>query len=154
RVAPSVTALHALLAHMRDRKMLLVLDSCEHLLPTCVRTAEELLRACPRLTILATSRELLRSPFEQVWPVPPVTVPDSRARLYTVDLQRYSAVQLLVARIKATLPDFIPTATNAALIAAICRRLDGLPLALELAAACASALSLAQIPSQLEQGCH
>jgi non-specific serine/threonine protein kinase len=154
RGAPTATALHTLLVHLCEREVLLVLDNCEHLLPACVHVAEQLLSACPRLSMLATSRELLRSPFEQVWPVPPLDVPDQNAAATTAELQQCSAVQLLVARIQATRPDFALTATNAALIAAICRRLDGLPLALELAAACAGALALEQIHDQLERGVH
>jgi non-specific serine/threonine protein kinase len=153
RAAPTDTALHTLLAHLRAREVLLVLDNCEHLLPACVHVAEQLLRACPQVSILATSRELLRSPFERVWHVPPLGVPDQNA-VSTVELQRFSAVQFLVTRIQATVPDFALTTTNAPLIAAICRRLDGLPLALELAAACANALALEQIHDQLERGFH
>jgi predicted ATPase/DNA-binding SARP family transcriptional activator len=154
RVAPTNTALRTLLAHLRAREVLLVLDNCEHLLPNCAQLAENLLRACPRLTVLATSRELLRSPFEQVWRVPPLEVPDPRASLSSVELQQYGAVQLLVTRVQATVPDFALTTTNAAPIAAICRRLDGLPLALELAAACAGTLAFEQINAQLERSSH
>jgi non-specific serine/threonine protein kinase len=145
------TTLHTLLAHLQAREALLVLDNCEHLLNGCVQVAEQLLRACPRLSILATSRELLRSPFEQVWHVPPLEIPDQHTT--TVDeVWQYGAVHLLVARIQAVQPDFGLTVANAAPVAAICRRLDGLPLALELAAACAGALSLEQISEQLERG--
>jgi predicted ATPase/DNA-binding CsgD family transcriptional regulator len=116
---------------LRDQRLLLVLDNCEHVLDGCAELAHDLLRACPHLTILATSREPLRVSGEVRWPVPPLSVsfePDASA-------QTSEAVQLFVERARAVNPDFVLAADNRAALGELCARLDGLPLAIELAAA-------------------
>ena len=121
---------------VRADSVLLVLDNCEHLVDACARVAELLLCACPRLTILATSREALGVPSETAWLVPP--------------LADTEAVGLFVERAQAALPSFALTAATAPRVAEICRRLDGLPLAIELAAARVRVLSPAQIAERLD----
>ena len=118
-----------------DRDLLLVLDNCEHVVTAAAEVAEELLRLCPGLRLLATSREGLRVGGETIWPVPPLAADD--------------AVGLFVARAKAAGARLELTADHLALIADICARLDGLPLAIELAAARARAFPLSQIASRL-----
>ena len=119
-----------------ELKTLLVLDNCEHLVDACASIVDELLRACPRLTILATSREALSVTSEISWLVPP--------------LASSEAVQLFVDRAQATLPTFTLSAANAVAVNEICARLDGMPLAIELAAARVRVLSPAQIAGRLD----
>ncbi|HYO30149.1 MAG TPA: helix-turn-helix domain-containing protein, partial [Thermomicrobiales bacterium] len=128
-------ALADLLAdYLRDRDLLLVLDNAEHLLPAAPAVAA-LLAACPRLTVLATGRERLRLRGERERPVPPLALPDPTCPETVEELARSAAVQLFVQRAADVHPGFVLTAENAAAVGEICRRLDGLPLALELAAA-------------------
>jgi predicted ATPase/DNA-binding SARP family transcriptional activator len=117
-------------------RVLLVLDNCEHLVDGCAELAESLLRACPMLTIVATSREALGVASEMAWLVPP--------------LASAEAIQLFVERAQATLPSFTLTESNAPALAEICRRLDGIPLAIELAAARVRVLSPEQIAQRLD----
>jgi predicted ATPase/DNA-binding SARP family transcriptional activator len=126
----------ALIATIGDAPMLLVLDNCEHLVDACAELAEHLLRACPRLTILATSREALGIPSETAWLVPP--------------LGGAEAAQLFVERAQASVPSFEMSEANASPVRDICRRLDGIPLAIELAAARIRVLSAEQIASRLD----
>lgn len=117
-----------------DRRALLVLDNFEHLLDAAP-LATDLLARCPGLTILVTSRTTLRLVGEHGFPVPPLPVPDPEHLPVLDDLARFSAIQLFTARARAIDPSFSLTDANAADVAAICHRLDGLPLAIELAAA-------------------
>jgi non-specific serine/threonine protein kinase len=117
-------------------RTLLILDNCEHLVDACAEVAEALLRACPRLTILATSREALGVPSETAWLVPPMVSGE--------------AVQLFVERAQTTTPGFALTNANTGAIVEICRRLDGIPLAIELAAARVRVLSPEQIAQRLD----
>ncbi|HEX9985515.1 MAG TPA: BTAD domain-containing putative transcriptional regulator [Thermoanaerobaculia bacterium] len=119
-----------------DRELLLVFDNCEHLIDACAATAAALLPRCPRLRILATSREPLGVAGERVWPVPPIAV--------------HEAVELFVERAAAVDPAFRLDVTNEAAVAEICRRLDGIPLAIELAAARIRVLTPEQITARLE----
>ena len=134
RATPSEPLATALATTLRGRRLLLVLDNCEHLLDACAALADQLLRACSELRILATSREPLRSPGEIVWQVPPLAVPEPSIDT-PEQLGRVEAVQLFIARATAARPSFALTAHNAPAVAAVCRNLDGLPLAIELAAA-------------------
>lgn len=132
--------LDALLAHLRDKRLLLVLDNAEHLVAECAALAQTLLRDCPTLCLLVTSRQALGIPGERLWPVLPLAVPDSR-RLALVGekavraLLEYPGVQLFVERAHAVRPSFALTPDNAAAVTRICCELEGLPLAIELAAA-------------------
>ena len=120
---------------LRSRQVLLALDNCEHLLPACASLADHLLRACPQLRILATSRALLGIAGETAWPVPGLAVPDPPTDPPVEELARYGAIELFVARATALQPAFTLSAHTAPAVVRICRRLDGLPLAIELAAA-------------------
>ena len=130
------------------RHLLLVLDNCEHVIDAAANLAETLTRLCPRTTIVATSREVLRIDGESVYRVPPLDVP-ALGQAAPDSIMQYSAVELFVARTKALNAGFSPHAEDLASIAAICRRLDGMPLAIELAAASAAALGIAQVSAGL-----
>ena len=142
-------SLGSLIVALRDRQLLLVLDNCEHLLVACRTLVAALLRACPGVRVLATSREALGMPGEVVWPVAPLATPPDCVRTLG-ELAHYDAVTLFVARTRARMPGFTLTAEHAATVARICRRLDGLPLALELAAARLPTLSLAELAARLD----
>ncbi len=123
-----------LIERLRDRRMLLVLDNLEQV-TEAAGTLARILTESPRLTILATSREALRVRMEQIYPVPPLGLPPDGRDLPAEGIGQFEAVQLFVDRARAVRPDFALTDDNAAAVAEICRRLDGLPLAIELAAA-------------------
>ena len=125
-----------------------MLDNCEHVIDAAANLAETLTRLCPRTTIVATSREVLRIDGESVYRVPPLDVP-AAGQAAPDTIMQYSAVELFVARTKALNASFSPHAEDLASIAAICRRLDGMPLAIELAAASAAALGIAQVSAGL-----
>ena len=144
-----------LAGYLREKTLLLLLDNCEHLIAACAQLAELLLQACPNLGILATSREALGIAGESVLGVPPLAVPDPQAvAAEGVDLPSrmlpYEGVRLFVDRAIAVQPEFRLTAANAPAVAQICHRLDGIPLALELAAARVKALSVDQIAARLD----
>jgi predicted ATPase/DNA-binding winged helix-turn-helix (wHTH) protein len=130
------------------RKLLLVLDNCEHLIEAAARLAEALAHSCPNTTILATSREVLRIDGEYVYRVPPLDIPGQDGG-GDRDILGCSAVQLLIARTKALNGDFSPSAENLQLVAAISRQLDGIPLAIEFAAARVATLGLQQVAARL-----
>jgi predicted ATPase/transcriptional regulator with XRE-family HTH domain len=132
-------------AALEARHLLIILDNCEHLLPACAVLAETLLRACPHLEILATSREVLGIGGETVWRVPPLSLPGGASEAAAGD-----AVQLFVERARLRWPELALTPDAAAAVASICRRLDGMPLAIELAAARIDVLSMAQIAERLD----
>jgi predicted ATPase len=140
----------ALVDALAPRSMLLVLDNCEHLLAAAVRLADTLLRSVPNLTILATSREPLRVPGEVVFRVPSLHIPDPAHVVHPRQLLGYEAVRLFVERARTSAPDFALNEENALDVARICFRLDGLPLALELAAGRLAALGPASIAERLD----
>jgi predicted ATPase/DNA-binding winged helix-turn-helix (wHTH) protein len=131
------------------RNLLLLLDNCEHVIDAAAGLAETMLRLCPRATVLATSREVLRIEGEYVYRVPPLDVPppDDRAPGAVIE---HSAVQLFIARAQALNADVTAEAENLAVIAAICRRLDGIPLAIEFAAARTASLGLREVAARLD----
>jgi predicted ATPase/class 3 adenylate cyclase len=133
-----------LCTHLRDRKLLIVLDNCEHLVAACANLANTLLRAAPGLRVIATSREALRIPGEQTYPVLPLAVPDVSVVGFDA-LARSDAVQLFVDRARLHKPWFWLTEGEAPAVAELCARLEGIPLALELAAARMRTLSVADI---------
>src|SRR5258706_529677 len=112
-----------LMQYLRDKRMLLLLDNCEHLIQACAELAEALLRACPDLHILATSREGLGVAGELVWPVPTLHVPDPEAQLTPAALATFEAVQLFIDRAALVSLGFALTAANAAAVRQICTRL-------------------------------
>ncbi len=135
---------------LRSRQVLLVLDNCEHLVQVCAEIAESLLRDCPDLRILATSRQPLRIPGEVAWRVPPLGMPLRPGRIAPGELASSEAALLFVERARAAQPGFGLSEQNAPHIAQICHRLDGIPLALELAAARVPALGVPQLATRLE----
>ncbi|HEX5850107.1 MAG TPA: tetratricopeptide repeat protein [Rubrobacter sp.] len=140
----------ALLDYLESRATLLVLDNCEHLIEACAGLADELLRSCPGLKILATSREALRIPGERAWLVPSLSLPDVREEIVPERLTRHEAVRLFVERAAAAVPGFQLDEHNAPAVARICQRLDGIPLAIELAAVKVRVLSASQIAARLD----
>jgi non-specific serine/threonine protein kinase len=150
RAEAEVTVQQALLEFLRTRELLLVVDNCEHLIDACARLAEAILRSCPSIHILATSREPLHIAGETAWRVPSLSLPDpsastdSRGRLL-----EYEAVRLFADRALA-LAGLVVSEANAATVARVCERLDGIPLAIELAAARSGVLSVEQIASRLD----
>jgi len=138
---------------LQSKRALLILDNCEHLIQASAQLTETLLRACPNLSILATSREALGIAGETLYFIPPLSTPDTlHAALDTI--HHYEAVQLFVERAQSTLADFELTQENAPAIAQICHHLDGIPLALELAAARLRGLSIEQVASRLNDRFH
>ena len=139
----------AILDSLRDRHLLLVIDNCEHLVQAAAALVETLLRGCPELRVLATSREALGVGGERAWLVPGLRVP-SGDDLSIDGVGNAPAAQLFVDRAQATLATFRLTDANAAAVAQVCRRLDGLPLAIELVAARVRALTPEQLASRLD----
>jgi non-specific serine/threonine protein kinase len=139
----------ALFQFCRTRALLLVLDTCEHLLDGCAELVETLLRSAPQVQILATSREPLRVPGEMVYQVPSLSLPDASASLAEEALTRFEATQLFVERARASLAQFTPAIDDVPAIVGICRHLDGIPLAIELAATHIAAMPPAEIEARL-----
>jgi non-specific serine/threonine protein kinase len=137
---------------LRDSERLLVLDNCEHVIDVCVATVDLILRHCPSVRILATSREALGIHGERAWTVPLLSVPGSDDTLDGI--AHAESVCLFVERARAANSSFALTETNAAAVSQLCRRLDGLPLAIELAAARARSLTPEQMVSRLDTGEH
>ncbi|MDH5643608.1 MAG: adenylate/guanylate cyclase domain-containing protein, partial [Gemmatimonadota bacterium] len=135
--------------YLRAKNLLIVLDNCEHLVDACAQLAEQFLQTCPQIKIIASSREALGVNGETIYRVPSLTVPDP-SRVTLAMLAHCEAVQLFVERAKASSPKFELTEKNASSVAQICRRLDGIPLAIELAAARVTVLSAEQIASRLD----
>ena len=135
---------------LRPKALLLLLDNCEHLLAACSDLAAALLRKCPQVRILTTSREGLGVPGETLWRVPSLSLPDTGRLLTAEDLVLYEAVRLFVDRAVATTPGFSVTSQNAPAVAQVCQRLDGIPLAIELAAARVKVLAVEQIAARLD----
>jgi predicted ATPase/DNA-binding CsgD family transcriptional regulator/Tfp pilus assembly protein PilF len=131
---------------LRGQSLLLVLDTCEHLVQASAELVQRLLRGCPELRVIATSREALRVRGEVIWRVPPLGLPDADANAAMGD---YEAITLFVTRAAAVRPGFGLHASNSAAVADICRTLDGVPLAIELAAARVRTLSADQIRNRL-----
>ena len=144
--------LDTLIEYLGESHVLLLLDNCEHLLPDCTYAVELLLQSCPHIRILATSREALRSPYEQIFPVDPLTVPEMGTELTLEQARGYSAIHLFIERAIRVLPSFQVSPHDVPSIVEICQALDGLPLAIELAAACTRFLSPRQIEERLAQG--
>jgi predicted ATPase/DNA-binding SARP family transcriptional activator len=135
---------------LAGRRLLLVLDNCEHLLDACARLAAALLRGCPDVAVLATSREPLRVGGEVTWRTPSLALPDLRHLPSLAELAELESVRLFVERARDAAPGFELDEATAPAVAEICVRLDGMPLALELAAARTSALAPTQIAARLD----
>jgi len=146
---PGRPILDSLKAYLGVRAALLVLDNCEHLITACAQTAESLLGACPKLRLLATSREALDLAGESILAVTPLSIPQARPGISVPALARNEAVRLFVDRAAAALPGFALNAANAGAVAAVCRELDGMPLAIEMAAVRVRLLRVEQIAERL-----
>jgi predicted ATPase/class 3 adenylate cyclase len=147
---PNRSPLDQIKDYLKEKQALIILDNCEHVIADCARVAEALLLACPKIKIMASSREALSVAGEVTYHVPSLPVPDPNALPPPDNLKEYAAVQLFVARASAAHPDFNLTPANALAVAQVCRRLDGIPLAIELAAARVGALSVEQIAARLD----
>jgi predicted ATPase/DNA-binding SARP family transcriptional activator len=146
---PGRSLLQSLIAACRDRQLLVILDNCEHVIDEAANVADQLVRGCPRMIVLATSREPLAIEGEQLYRVPPLFVPpasDDPRRLLACD-----AVRLFADRARQHRSDFAVDPDNVAAAGQLCRRLDGIPLAIELAAARLRTLSLDEIDRRLDQ---
>lgn len=155
REEPDRSLRETLVHFLREKQLLLLLDNCEHLLSAAASLCAELLRACPRLKIVAASRHALGIAGETSFPVPPLGIYDVRLQALTgpdlaEQLSQYEAVKLFIARATAVRPDFVVTNANAPALAEICSRLDGIPLAIELAAARVRVLDPEQIAARLD----
>lgn len=146
---PNRSVLAALVDYIGPKQLLLLLDNCEHLVDACARLAQTLLQSCPSLRILATSREPLGIQGETTFTVPSLSLPDLSPQASSRALFQSDAVQLFVERALAAVPDFALTERNVHSVAEVCRLLDGIPLAIELAAARVKILNVDQIVSRL-----
>ncbi len=149
RERPQVAIGDSLVDSLRPRELLLLLDNCEHLAAACARLAAGLLEACPGLTIVATSRVALGVPGEWVFQLPTLAVPGPGEAPPVSALRQFEAIELFLERVSAADPEFALTAANAADVVRVCTQLDGIPLAIELAAACTRVLSVEQMASRL-----
>jgi predicted ATPase/DNA-binding CsgD family transcriptional regulator len=147
---PTRSKVATLSDYLRDRDLLLVLDNCEHLGAECAELAGQLLRHAPQLQLMATSREPLGIDGETVWSVPPLSLPCLEGIAGPQDVMASEAGQLFLERARAVQPDFLLTDGVARAVAQVCCRLDGIPLAIELAAARVRVLSVPQIASHLD----
>ncbi|MEQ7006837.1 LuxR C-terminal-related transcriptional regulator [Actinopolymorpha sp. B17G11] len=136
--------------YLANKRLLLVLDNCEHLLDSCARLTHSMLVAAPNVRVLATSREPLNISGEHIWPVPPLSVPTAGASLTEESAHRYEALQLFEQRASAAVPGFTISPANEETVARLCQQLEGLPLAIELAAVRLRALSVEEILERLE----
>ncbi len=147
---PDSPTLLTLTKALKPRRLMLILDNCEHLIAACAEIANALLRNCPNVTILASSREAMNITGELVYPLHALALPDPKARHSIHSLAQYDAVRLFVDRASLVRPDFAVTNQNAASLAQLCHRLDGIPLALELAAARVRSLPVEEINGRLD----
>src|SRR6266851_2025544 len=152
REQPGWPLRETLLTALQHRHLLLVLDNCEHLVEACAEIGRGVAAGCPKLRILATSRQPLHLPGEAIWRVLPLDAPDPHKVSDWQELASFPAVQLLQERAQAVEPSFELTETNAWTVAHLCARLDGLPLAIELAAARLRVLDADSILARVERG--
>lgn len=152
RDEPQRPVIDMLTDYLREKQMLIILDNCEHLLDVCAQVADTLLKRCPRLKILATSREALGILGEAIYRVPSLQLPDLGELLGK--FREYESVRLFEERAQLTQMNFSLTIENISSVAKICNRLDGIPLAIELAAARVNMYSTEQIAARLQQSFH
>src|SRR5262245_48485421 len=144
-------ATESLCAALKHKQLLLVIDNCEHVITEAARVAEALIRSCPQVSILASSRERLAIAGESVIRVPSLEAPDTNAALTATDARQFAAVRLFAERASALGEGFQLTDDNAAMVGSICRRLDGIPLAIELAVPRLKVLPLPQLARGLDE---
>jgi predicted ATPase/DNA-binding SARP family transcriptional activator len=142
--------IETLKTYLKPKEILIVLDNCEHLIKACAQYAEQLLAACPKLRILATSIEALGLFNETTWQVPSLPLPEMQGALSLKELQGFASINLFDERAGNAKSGFVLDERNASSVAQICRQLDGIPLAIELAAARIKVLSVAEIASRLD----
>ena len=150
REAVGKTFTQNLMEYLRPKDLLLVLDNCEHLVAACASLVADLLRSCPHVHVLATSREPLNVPGEQTYRVPSLSLPDPKTVQTVEALSQYEAVRLFIERAQAVQPSFTVTSGNAPAVAQVCFHLDGIPLAIELAAARIRSLSVEEVNRRLD----
>lgn len=150
REVSSEPLIQTLKSYLKSRDLLLVIDNCEHLIKACAQYIEQLLTACPTLKILATSIEVLGLFNETIWQVPSLPLPEIHPSLSIKELQDFACIQLFCERARNVKSSFILNERNASSVAQICRSLDGIPLAIELAAARAKVLSAEEIAARLD----
>ena len=148
---PGKRLTHTLIDHLQPKHLLLVLDNAEHLLVACAELADTLLRQCPKVTILTTSRERLGVPGELTYRVPSLSIPEPKRDISAPDLVDYESVRLFSERAQLHVPNFAVTDRNAPALANICRRLDGNALAIELAAARVRSMSVEEVNQRLDR---
>jgi predicted ATPase/class 3 adenylate cyclase len=151
---PDEAIIDTVVKKIGDREMLLILDNCEHLVMACAELCEALLSSCPGVRILASSRELLRIAGETAYRVPSLQLPNPKAIPRAASLSRFAAVRLFVDRALAVKASFQITDANAPVVASICQRLDGIPLAIELAAARLRSMSVEELNQRLDKRFH
>ena len=148
--AAGKTVQQALVDWLKPKRLLLILDNCEHLVAACATLAADLLRNCPNIHILASSREPLAVAGEQTYRVPSLSLPDPKQAQTVEGLSQYEAVRLFIERAQAVQPSFSVTDASASAVAQVCFHLDGIPLAIELAAARVRSLSAEEINARLD----
>lgn len=142
--------MQTLIGYLKGRSLLLILDNCEHLLDACSTFAEKILQTCPEITVLASSREALKISGEATFRVPALQLPDPESPATMVSVSEFEAVRLFIDRATGYLATFTVTNANAPALAQLCARLDGIPLAIELAAARIGTLSVEEINARLD----
>ena len=150
REVPGQALIPTLVGGLRDKNLLILLDNCEHVLHAAASLAEALLRGCPHVRLLVSSREMLGISGEQTYRVPSLSLPDPRQAQTPESLHRYESARLLIERAFFHQPLFVLTEDNASAVAALCARLDGIPLAIELAAARVRSMPVEQLASRLD----
>ena len=150
REIPNHSLVETLIEQLHSKEILLVLDNCEHLIVACAQLADRLLSGCQKLRILTTSREALDILGEMAWPVPSLSLPDAQEAIAIRSLNKYEGVRLFIERAKVIQPDFHLSEQNSKSIVQICRRLSGMPLAIELAAARVKIMSADEIAQRLD----
>ena len=150
REFPNAQLIEVLKTYLKSKDILLVIDNCEHLIRACAMYAEQLLAACPKLKILATSIEALGLINETTWQVPSLPLPETQGSLSLKELQGFASIKLFVERASIAKTGFTLNEKNAPSVAQICHRLDGIPLAIELAAARIKMLSVDEIAARLD----
>jgi predicted ATPase/DNA-binding SARP family transcriptional activator len=150
REIPNEPLIDTLKTYLKSKDVLLIIDNCEHLIRACAQYAEQLLAACPKLKILATSIEALGLFNENTWQVPSLPLPEMQGLLSLKELQEFASIKLFDERAGNAKSGFVLDERNASTVAQICRRLDGIPLAIELAAARIKVLSVDEIAARLD----
>ena len=150
REEPGRPLISTLVDALRTKDLLLILDNCEHLVASCARLVDALLSSCPGMRVLATSREPLEMTGEVCWPVRPLSMPTADYRHAIESLAGYESVRLFVERTRSRLPGFELTPANSRPVAEVCRKLGGIPLAIELATARVAVLAVEQVADRLD----